>query len=100
MVTRKEMDILLEKDKAFVRLDKGANHFNSLISLANEYQWKGAHLSGIGALKEVELGYFDENIKDYHRKIFPKTYELLSLEGNLSFFDNQPFYHIHTVLGD
>jgi len=84
----------------FLRIDKDEDLFESLLKWAEEKKLKSGHLSGIGALKDVELGFYHLDKKEYERKVFPKEAELLSLEGNLSFLDNKPFFHIHTVLGD
>ena len=84
----------------FIRIDKDEDLFESLLAWAEKEQIKSGHLSGIGALKDVELGFYHLNKKQYERKVFPKEAELLSLEGNLSFLDNKPFFHIHAVLGD
>lgn len=84
----------------FIRIDKDEDLFLSLEKWAAENNIKSGHLSGIGALKDVELGFYHLNRKQYDRKLFPNEVELLSLEGNLTFLDGKPFLHIHAVLGD
>jgi predicted DNA-binding protein with PD1-like motif len=91
----------MQQDKVhFIRIDKDENLFTSLESWAKENNIKSGHLSGIGALKDVELGFYHLDKKQYDRKVFPKEAELLSLEGNLTYLEGKPFFHIHTVLGD
>lgn len=94
------MQCLQDGDRLFVRLDKGSDLFGSLTELANSLKWTCAHISGIGALQNIELGFFELEKKDYKRQTFEKEAELLSLDGNLCIIDGKPFWHIHAVLGD
>ena len=94
------MQCLQDGERVFVRLDKGSDLFGSLTEVAASLKWRCAHISGIGALKDTELGFLDTTKKDYIRKVFPDDAELLSLDGNLSYLDDKPFWHIHAVLGD
>ena len=84
----------------FLRIDKDEDLFETILSWAVEHNVTCAHLSGIGALKDVELGFYHLSEKSYERKLFPKEAELLSLEGNISLLDEKPFLHLHAVLGD
>lgn len=94
------MESIKHKDLWFLRLDKDEDLFSTLEAWAAENNLKSGHLSGIGALKDVELGFYHLSRKEYDRKVFPHEAELLSLEGNLAFLNGKPFFHIHTVLGD
>ena len=88
-----------DKDRYFLRIDKDESLFLSLETFAREENLKSGHLSGIGALKNCELGFYHLHTKTYDRKMFSQEAELLSLDGNLSILDGKPFFHIHTVLG-
>ena len=94
------MDNSTFKTSHFIRIDKDEDLFLALEKYARQYELKSGHLSGVGALKDVELGFYHLDKKEYDRKFFPKEAELLSLEGNLTFLDGKPFFHIHAVLGD
>lgn len=94
------MDNANDQKNFFIRLDKDEDLFQSLEKWASENKLKSGHLSGIGALKDVELGFYHLNKKEYERKKFLKEAELLSLEGNLTSLNGKPFFHIHAVLGD
>lgn len=95
-----DMQVLQDNDRLFVRLDRGVELFTELTKLATTLGWQSAHISGIGALEDTELGFFQLDKKDYKRKIFKKEAELLSMDGNLAMLDGKPFWHIHAVLGD
>ena len=93
------MEAVRDGDCWFLRIDKDEDLFKSLEDWAAKEGLKSGHLSGIGALKNCELGFYHLADKHYDRKLFPEEAELLSLDGNLSFLDSKPFFHIHTVLG-
>ena len=56
-------------------------------------------ISGIGQLKNVQLGYFKEK-GNYVKEIFNKPLEILSLNGNICREDREYIIHMHAVLGD
>jgi uncharacterized protein len=94
------MEAIKDGDVWFLRLDKDEDLFSTLETWAAENGMKSGHLSGIGALKNVELGFYHLRTQHYDRKEFPDEAELLSLDGNLCVLDGKPFFHIHTVLGN
>ena len=94
------MEAIKNGEAWFLRLDKGEDLFSTLEKWALNNEMKSGHLSGIGALKDVELGFYHLAEKHYDRKMFPKEAELLSLDGNLCSLDSKPFFHIHVVLGN
>lgn len=56
-------------------------------------------LSGIGQLKQVQLGFFKEK-DDYTQETFNKHLEILSLSGNICKHNKDYILHLHIVLGD
>lgn len=91
------MNYILDNDKAFIRLDKDQDLFSSILDVANAENWSSAHISGIGALKNIELGYYDLSTQTYTKKLFNSSHELLSLDGNLCFLDGKRVLHLHGV---
>jgi len=66
-----------------------------------ETKIEGAWVSGLGAAKEVELGFYDLETKEYHWKTFEGLRELASLTGNLAFDqEGKIMLHAHGVLSD
>ncbi len=59
----------------------------------------GVVLSGIGQLKNFQLGYFKEK-GDYSPQFFDKPHELLNLSGNIVKKDKEYLLHLHAVLGN
>ena len=62
-----------------VRLEKGEEIIESLSSLAEREKIPGGFLYGLGAVKDVTLGYFDVANKKYVKKDFdvPQALEVL-----------------------
>lgn len=93
------MRYLIDNNKVFVALDRGEEIFSSLEKLALQENWQAAHVFAIGAVDKVELGVYDPASKGYYlRQSFPTIAELVSLDGNLSYKDGKPFFHLHGVL--
>ncbi len=56
-------------------------------------------MQGIGAVEKVRLGYFDLEKKEYITKDIDGEWELLNVIGNITWDEDEPVIHIHTVLG-
>jgi predicted DNA-binding protein with PD1-like motif len=78
---------------------KGAEVMAGLLQFAREHRLVGGSLSGIGAVSDADLAFFDRQKKEYLHIPVPRQAEVLALTGNLALRDEQPFFHIHAVLG-
>jgi len=94
------MEYLQEENRYLLKLQRGEPVIDSLLRFFTREKIDTGFVRAIGALKNVELGYFDFATKVYLRNKFPATYELLSLQGNISLVDGFPFCHAHVVLGE
>ena len=63
-----------------------------------DWSIESGSVSGIGGVREVELGYW--RAPDYQRKALSGNWELLSLLGNISLYEGRPFAHLHASLAD
>ena len=59
-----------------------------------------AQISGIGAIKDIDLGAYDLENKKYIRKFFKNLCELTSFHGNVILKENEPFIHAHITVSD
>ncbi len=71
----------------------------NLVAFAREYHLGAAHLTAIGALSEVTLGYFDWEAKEYKKIPVREQVEVLSLIGDVALKDDEPQVHAHIVVG-
>lgn len=82
-----------------VIFDKDAEFIAGLTSWAKENQLGGSHFTAIGAFREVTLGYFDRDKKDYQKIPVREQVEVLSLIGDIALKDGIPQVHAHVVVG-
>jgi predicted DNA-binding protein with PD1-like motif len=83
-----------------IRLDAGEKIVESLRSLCEQDKIGAGVLSGLGAVGEAELGWFDRDAKDYRTIRIEEPCEIVSLHGNVSLLDGRPFLHCHIALAD
>lgn len=81
-----------------IRLEKGEAAVATLTQFCKTENITSANFSGIGAFESVELGFYHLDRKEYSWQKFEKAMEVVSLTGNISLVEGEPFLHIHTVL--
>src|SRR6266849_5227828 len=77
----------------------GQEVMKGLLAFARNHDLKTGHLTGIGAVRDAVIGYFDPQKKAYLRRHENGQAEVLSLTGNLALYDDKPFFHVHVALG-
>ena len=88
-----------EANLIFVRLFPGEDIYRELEQVCQKYEVGTAVvLSGVGQLKQFELGYFKEK-GNYTPEEFEKPHELLSLTGSISNQEGKYDFHLHAALG-
>jgi uncharacterized protein len=99
MFVKKSKDQL--DQKILVVLDKDQPLVSTLTEIVTREKILGGHVTGIGAIKDVELGFYHLHRRDYHRQTFSNgDFELIALNGNISLKDGAPYVHVHTAIGD
>ena len=82
-------------------LDRNEEVIAALKEFAASERIAAGSLCGIGAVRDVVLGYLDLDQKQYlKRELGADSLELLSLTGNLARLDGEPVAHCHVVVGD
>jgi uncharacterized protein len=79
--------------------DKGDEVLENLLAFAREHGLSAAEFTGLGALSDAVLGYFDWQKKEYERIPIDEQVEVLNLTGNIALADGEPKLHPHIVLG-
>ena len=93
MKSRKDGNLLmviLEDDEDLFTGLKGALRVNDVSS--------GIILTGIGMLKDFEIGYY--NGKEYERRRIKEAHELVAMHGSIGTVGMEPSLHIHTALAN
>lgn len=83
-----------------LRLVRGEEIISTLRFFAEKKKIPSGILWGIGAMRNVEIGYFNDKKKEYLKKKFRKSVEILNLAGSISFIEKKPYIHIHCTIGD
>ena len=82
-----------------VYVEKGEKVMETLTNFCIENNIHSGQLAGIGAVKNIDIGAYDINTKDYVHRKFDEILELLSFQGNVALKDGKPFLHAHITLG-
>ena len=88
------------KQRTFaVVFDAGDEVLAGLTAFVREHRVGAAAFSGIGALSDAVLGYFDWPSKQYRRIPVREQVEVVSLIGNVALGpDDQPSLHPHIIV--
>jgi predicted DNA-binding protein with PD1-like motif len=89
-----------EGDRIFIRLETGDDVHASLATVAAEHGVGGGWLTGVGAARDVELGYYDLERREYDRTAIEGEVEIAPATGSLGVLDGKPFVHLHAVVSD
>ena len=68
----------------FIYIEKNEKVMDTLTRFCKDQTISNGKISGIGAVKEIEIGAYDTIGKEYIRKQFPDVWELVSYEGNVT----------------
>ncbi len=80
-------------------LKSGDEVFTALSQFAREHQLRAAHFTAIGALRDVELGWYDLGRRAYKVNPVQGQVEALSVIGDVGMASGAPVVHAHVVVG-
>lgn len=78
--------------------EKGDEIVAEMTAFAAEQELSASQFTGLGALSDVVLGFFDWETKDYRRIVVREQVEVVSLVGDVTCGDGQPKLHPHIVV--
>ncbi len=91
------MQVARQGTTLVVRLDSGDDLFARLVEISRaERIGAGIVVSGIGMLRDLELGYYDGST--YQRREFREPHELVALHGSIARVEEAPSLHLHAGL--
>ena len=91
---------VIGESNVLISLDKDDYVNKSIKAMFDSEKFKFGWISGIGAVYNIEIAYYDIRNKKYIKKCLKNEYELLSLKGNVTFLDRGYFVHTHVALSD
>lgn len=81
-------------------LKKGQPVVSSLLEILKKQGISSCSLSGLGAVENPTIAYYNLEEKQYIPHTFEGIFEVASLNGNVSKIDDSLALHIHLVLGN
>jgi len=94
------MEVRQSGENYLVYIQKDEFVMSSLTELCSINGIKNGQVSGIGAVKDIEIGAYDLESKSYIKKQYLEIYELISFQGNITLKDGKPFIHSHITIGN
>ena len=82
----------------FLVFERGEEFFPTLTAFCNDNDVHWAQFSGIGAVENVEIGYYDLPNKQYVFRAEAGPFEVANMDGNVTELDESPLIHAHCVL--
>ena len=83
-----------------LRLERGEEVLTTLTDFVGLQHIQSGTIQGLGAIKDLVLGIFDPEMKEYVKQTLNEDLELGNLTGNISNLDGKPLLHCHvTVAG-
>ena len=83
-----------------IRLVRGENVGESILNFCKKLEIANAALSGIGAVENPVIAYYNVKDKKFIEKSLKGDYEMISFLGNIAVFNNSPLLHAHVTLSD
>lgn len=90
-----ELDYRKDGDGYLLVLKPGQKVIEGLMALEEKEKLPGAHFTAIGAVKNIDIAYYDLEAKEYKPRTFAPSAEVLSLSGSLGHLDGKPIVHAH-----
>jgi predicted DNA-binding protein with PD1-like motif len=83
-----------------LRLVRGEEIQAALAAFVRRARLKSGALIGLGAARDIELGYYNLHRREYVRRRFRGEHELAALVGNVAWDGKEPVCHVHAVISD
>ena len=87
-------------DTYIIYLEQGESKMAILTQFCKDHQIINGQISGLGAIKEIELGSYDLKNQEYITHKLDDTWELTSYQANIQLKDGEPFIHAHINISD
>jgi uncharacterized protein len=86
--------------KIMGRLDQGNDLLAALTAISRTHNITLGEVQAIGDVSRARIGYYNQAKQQYQFIELAKPLEILSLTGNISLKDGEPFVHAHVTLAD
>lgn len=87
-----------EGERHILVLARGEELIDTLTNYCEQQEIKNAIFQGIGAVENVEIGYYSLAKREYYFRKDDSVFEVASMQGNVALVEGKPFIHAHAVL--
>lgn len=87
--------ILKDNRRYILRFDKDEDVIAQIAAFMQTENITACTFNGVGACSEADLWYYNPFVKDYRKKPYMDSMEIVSLIGNGALKDGQPIIHAH-----
>ncbi len=84
----------------FVYVQQNEKIMDTLTQFCKDHDIHNGQISGIGAIKNIEIGSYDVENKEYIIHQLNEVWELTSYQANVLLKDGEPFIHAHINISD
>jgi uncharacterized protein len=81
-----------------LRFDRGDEILGSLIKWVRDNAIRSGTFTGIGAISDAKIGWFDPETQEYQTLEINEPCEITSIVGNIAWFEDTPVAHTHITL--
>lgn len=85
-------------DRVVIVLPRGADVLAGIVGAAAEAGVESGAFTGLGAIENPRLAWFDREEKTYRERDLAGVWEIASLTGNLTRYAGAPRIHAHVTL--
>lgn len=82
-------------DTIIVRFNRGEEIIEQLMTLVKKEKIKLGMINALGATDNFKVGAYSVDEQKYYSKEYTGTYEIVSLHGNISTMNDEPYLHLH-----
>jgi predicted DNA-binding protein with PD1-like motif len=96
------MQVIEDDGIVVIRLHEGEDFFPTVLEALKRVDLRyGVILTGVGMLKDFELGWFDQGTMGYNKKEFSTPHELVAMSGTIAVSDDDEravMPHVHLAM--
>jgi len=89
-----------EGRRFLVRVPRDEELVAFINGLINEHRIEQGFITGIGAVSEATIGFYDQDTREYRESTLTGGLEIASLLGNISQKEGRSHAHLHIGLAD
>ncbi|MCH7762619.1 MAG: DNA-binding protein [Candidatus Marinimicrobia bacterium] len=84
----------------FIYVQQNEKIMDTLTQFCKDNDIHNGQISGIGAIRNIKMGAYDLDKKEYIIHHFNEVWELTSYQANVLLKDGEPFIHAHINISD